>query len=168
MKRTLAVSLFVLATFTWTFAQTSGSSTSGAQQPPSASSQSPDASSSQTPPGSAGQSSSQSGSPAGSQSQAANAPITEGCLGGTNGNYTLTDKAGTSYKLSFPSNANVSVLSSHVGESVAVMGDTQGDAKSGQTINVSKIGRGTTTCAGSPSGPAGSTGSSAPPQTPKQ
>lgn len=161
MKKTLAVALFVLATFTWTFAQTSGSSTSGAQQPPSASSQSPGASQSETPSGSAGQSSSPSGSQAQSQ-QSANAPITEGCLGGSNGNYTLTDKAGTSYKLTFPSNANVSVLSSHVGESVAVMGDTQG-----QTINVSKIGRGTTTCPGSSNSSAPS-GSSAQPQTPKQ
>ncbi len=161
MKKILAVSLFVLATFTWTFAQTSGSSSSGAQQPPAASSQAPDASQSQTPSGSAGQSSSSAGSQAGSQTPAANAPVTEGCLGGTNGNYTLTDKAGTSYKLSFPSNANVSVLSSHVGESVAVMGDTQG-----QTINVSKIGRGTTTCPGSSNSAAPS--GSAQPQTPKQ
>lgn len=161
MRKILAVSLFVLATFTWTFAQTSGSSSSSAQQP-AASSQSPDASQSQTPSGSAGQSSSQ----AGSQTPAASAPITEGCLGGSNGNYTLTDKAGTSYKLSFPSNANVSVLSSHIGESVAVMGDTQGSGKS-QTINVSKIGRGTTACPGS-SNSAAPSGSSAQPQTPKQ
>jgi hypothetical protein len=164
MRKTLAVSLFVLATFTWTFAQSSGSSTPGSQ-PPSASSQTPDASQSQSPSGSAGQSS------PGAQSQSpsqANAPITEGCLGGSNGSYTLTDNAGKTYKLSFPANANVSVLSSHVGESVAVMGDTQGSGNSGQTINVSKIGRGTTTCPGSSSGSSSPSGSSAQPQTPKK
>jgi len=150
MKKVLAVSLFVIATFTWTFAQNPSSPTPSAQQPPAASSQAPS--------GSAGQDSS--GAQTQSQNQVANAPITEGCLGGTDGNYTLTDKAGTSYKLNFPASANVSVLSSHVGESVAVMGDIKDAGKAGQTsINVSKIGRGTSTCPAS---------SSAQPQNPKK
>ena len=159
MKRTLAVSLFVLATFTWAVAQNPSSSTPDGQQPPSASSQAPGASQSQSSTsGSAAQDSP--GAQAPSQTQAANAPITEGCLGGSDGNYTLTDKAGTSYKLNFPSSANVSVLSSHVGEAVAGMGDVKDAGKTGQTsINVSKIGRGTSTCPAS---------SSAQPQSPKK
>jgi len=86
-----------------------------------------------------------------------NAPVTEGCLGGSNANYTLTDKAGTTYKLNFPASANTSVLASHVGESVKVMGDVQDGGKASQSsINVAKIGRGQGAC---PSG------SSAQPQT---
>ncbi len=146
MRRTLAVCLFVIATFTWALAQT-GSATPGAQ-PPSAGAQSSGATQSQAPSASAGQDPAQSA-----------APITQGCLAGSNGAYTITDTAGKTYKLNFPPNANVSVLSSHIGESVAVMGDVQGSGKSGQSINVSRIGRGSSTC---------SAGSSATPQSPKR
>ncbi len=67
--------------------------------------------------------------------------ITQGCLGGSNPNYTLTDGQGKTYKLVLPPNANGASLTSHVGESVAVMGD-----KSADSINVTKMGRGNTTC----------------------
>ena len=91
----------------------------------------------------------------------ANATITEGCLGGSGTDYTLTDKAGTTYKLNFPATANVSTLSSHVGESVRVLGDVTNAGKAGQSsINATKIGRGTGTCPAASSAPAQ-------PQTPK-
>jgi hypothetical protein len=159
MRKILPVSLFVLATLTWSLAQTSSAAPSAGQQPPSAGSQAPDASQSQTSPsapsGSTAQTPSQPGAQSQAQSQAANAPITEGCLGGSNASYTLTDKAGTTYKLNFPATANVSVLASHVGESVKVLGDVQDAGKAGQSsINVSKIGRGTSACPAGAAAPA--------------
>jgi hypothetical protein len=163
MRKMLAVSVFVLATFTWSLAQNPGATPyPSGQQQPSTSPQAPDASQTQTAPsapsGGAAQNPSQPGAQPPSQNQLPNAPITEGCLGGTDPSYTLTDKAGTTYKLNFPATANVSVLASHVGESVKVMGDVQDAGKAGQSsINVGKIGRGTGAC------PAGS---SAKPQTP--
>jgi hypothetical protein len=160
MRKILAVFLFVLATLTWSLAQNPGATpSSGGQQPPSG--QAPDASQSQTPPsGGAGQNPSQPGAAQPqSQGPSANATITEGCLGGSGTNYTLTDKAGTTYKLNFPATANVSTLSSHVGEPVRVLGDITDAGKAGQSsINATKIARGTGTCP-----PA----SSATPQTPK-
>src|SRR3954468_8198636 len=173
MRKTLAVSVFVLATLSWSLAQNPGGTPPAAQQAPSASPQAPDASQQTPPSGGAAQNpsqpstqpSAQPGSHSGSQSgaqpqtqgQMPNAPITEGCLAGSDAGYTLTDKAGTTFKLNFPATANVSVLSAHVGESVKVMGDVTDAGKAGQSsINVSKIGRGTGTC---------SAGTSAQPQT---
>ena len=60
----------------------------------------------------------QSSSPVGAVDMA----IVQGCLGGTNPNYTLTDKKGTTYMLLIPPNKDASVLSKHIGEAVAVMG----------------------------------------------
>jgi hypothetical protein len=68
-------------------------------------------------------------------------------LGGTDPNYTITDKAGTTYKLNIPSTADTSKLSSHVGESVQVMGDVKSSS-----INVQGIGKGTGKCPGSGAG----------------
>ena len=79
---------------------------------------------------------------AGSQGQAADAPVTEGCLGGSASNYTLTDKAGTTYKLNIPSNADSSKLAPHVGEPVQVMGGVKGNS----AIDVQAIGPGTGKC----------------------
>ena len=165
MRKSLAVIVFILATLTWSLAQSSGAAPSAGQQPPSAGSQAPDAGQTQTSPsapaapsGSSAQTPSQPGAQSQAQGQLPNAPIMEGCLGGSDPAYTLTDKAGTTYKLNFPNTANVSVLASHVGESVKVMGDVQDAGKAGQSsINVSKIGRGQGTCPG---------GASAKPQTP--
>jgi hypothetical protein len=111
-------------------------------------SQAPGASQSQQPaqqpstPGSADQ--------AGSQGQAANAPITEGCLGGSDPNYTVTDKTGVTYKLNIPPNADASKLAAHVGESVQVEGDVKNTGKDGNgSIDVQGIGGGTRKCPGS-------------------
>jgi hypothetical protein len=160
MRKTLAVFVFILATLTWSLAQNTGAAPSAGQQPPSASPQAPDAGQTQSSPSApagAAQTPSQPGAQSQAQGQMPNAPIAEGCLGGSDAAYTLTDKAGTTYKLNFPATANVSVLSTHVGESVKVMGDVHDAGKAGQSsINVSKIGRGQGTC------PAGA---SAKPQT---
>jgi hypothetical protein len=161
MKRILMLSLFIMLTLVWAAAQQPGAMPqgSGAQaNPPGA--QVPDASQSQVPaPGTAGSPAAQGGAPAGPQDQAANGSVTEGCLGGSNPNYTITDKAGKTYKLNIPPGADASTLASHVGEPVAVMGAVNG-AGSSTSINVNKIGRGTSKCPGS--------GSTSAPPPPKQ
>lgn len=153
MKRTLVVTLFILATLAWAAAQQPGSTPeSGSQQPASPSSQVPGASQSQpSTPGSADQ--------ARSQGQASNAPVTEGCLGGSAPNYTVTDKAGSTYKLNIPPNADTSKLASHVGESVQVAGNVDDTGKAGNaSIDVQGIGPGTGKC------PASGSRSTSPPK----
>jgi hypothetical protein len=137
MKKTLMVMLFMLATFAWAAAQDAGSmgQSSGQAAPPSSQAQPgmPHAGDPGAQPGTAGQTSS--------------APVTEGCLGGSAPNFTITDKAGTTYKLNIPAGSNVSVLSAHVGESVQVQGDVTGGKSS--SIDVQRIGAGSGTCPGS-------------------
>jgi hypothetical protein len=152
----LVITLFMLATIGSAVAQQPGDpmGRSGGQQPTTPGAQVPGATQPRpTVPDSADQSGAQPGSPG----QAANAPVTEGCLGGSAPNFTITDTAGTTYKLNIPPGANASVLSQHLGESVQV----QGDVSSGKaaSIDVQRIGRGTGTCAGS-----GSTGAQPPPK----
>src|SRR5690349_23282770 len=118
MKKTLMVMLFMLATFAWAAAQDAGSmgqstgqaTTPGAQAQPGM----PHSSDPGMQPGTTG--------------SAASSPVTEGCLGGSAPNFTITDKAGTTYKLNIPAGSNVSVLSAHVGESVQVQGDVSKSA----------------------------------------
>jgi len=84
---------------------------------------------------------------AGSRGQDSQAPITEGCLGGSDPNYTITDNNGTVYKLNMPPNVDTSKLAPHVGESVQVQGDVKDAGKSGNaSIDVQAIGRGTGSC----------------------
>ena len=115
-----------------------GAASSGSATSPS---QTPDAGAGQAQPGmpgAAGQTTPQSDA-------TANAPITQGCLGGSNPNYTITDNSGKTYKLVLPPNADGSRLASHVGESVQVLGDVSQSGGS-SAINVSKIGKGNGTC----------------------
>ena len=129
-KRTLVIALFMLATLAW----------SAAQQPGS------------TP--------EQTGGQAGPHGQAPNVPVTEGCLGGSNPNFTIMDKAGTTYKLNIPPNADTSKLAQHVGESVQVAGNVKDAGKAGNaSIDVQGIGRGTGQCPAS-----GSKGAQPPPK----
>jgi hypothetical protein len=137
MKQMIALAVFTLTLMGYTLAQQPSSG-----QGTSPNSQTPGGSQSQTqPPAPGSQDPSQTPAPSGDNGPAANQPITEGCLGGANPNYTLTDKSGTTYKLSFPSTANVASLEPHVGESVQVMGPINAS-----TINVSRIGKGKGTC----------------------
>ena len=87
-----------------------------------------------------------SGGQAGSQGQA-NVPVTEGCLGGSDPNFTITDKAGTTYKLNIPPTAYTSKLPQHVGESVQVARNVKDTGKAANaSIDVQGIGRGTGKC----------------------
>jgi hypothetical protein len=84
-----------------------------------------------------------------SSGEATNAPVTEGCLNGGDPNFTITDKAGTTYKLNIPPNADTSTLARHVGESVQVAGNVKDTDKAGKaSIDVQGIGRGTGKCPG--------------------
>ena len=144
MKNIFVITVFMLATLAWAAAQQPGGADSGQSTSPS--SQAPSTAQPQPPtPGSAGQ--------PGSSAQAPNAPVTEGCLGGSAPNYTLTDKAGTTYKLNIPPNADASKLASHVGESVQVLGDVKDAGKAGGSIDVQGIGRGAGKCPASAQSP---------------
>jgi hypothetical protein len=116
--------------------------------------------------------------PTGDQSQApqssAGEKMVEGCLGGSASNLTVTDKAGTTYQLQLPPNADTSKLSRHIGEEVRVTGTVVGASSSGAanpsssagtagsapsagessmqpSINVSKMDKIGDTCSSSPS-----------------
>lgn len=158
MTKMLVITLFMLATLAWAAAQQSGSTPerSSGQQATSSSSQASDASQSQSPvPGSADQNPGPSG-----RGPTANAPITEGCLGGSDPNYTITDTAGATYKLNIPPNADTSKLAQHVGEPVQVAGNVKETGKAGMgSIDVQGIGRGTGKCPAS-----GSSGAQSPPK----
>jgi len=122
MKKMLLITLFMVATLAW----------AAAQQPSS------------TPERSSGQ--------AGSPDQAAGVPVIEGCLGGSNPNFTITDKTGITYKLNIPPNADTSTLTQHVGESVRVAGNVKDTGKArNASIDVQGIGRGTGKCPASDS-----------------
>ena len=60
-----------------------------------------------------------------SQTNAANETKIQGCLSGSNGNYTLTDTSGTAYQLA----GDTAKLSEHVGHEVELTG-TQSSASS--------------------------------------
>lgn len=148
MNKPAYLAAILLGAFSFAMAQQP--STMPAQsdtQATSPSSQMPSSGQSQTTPPGAAQSAPQAGAPTGASGQTMNAPITEGCLGGSNPNYTLTDSTGKTYKLVLPPNADGSRLAPHIGESVQVMGDMSQSGGS-NAISVSKIGKGTGTCPG--------------------
>jgi hypothetical protein len=143
MKKILVMTLFMLATLAWAAAQQPGTPGAASGQATSPGSQTPGAT--QTPPTVPDS--------AGSQSGMTSQTVTEGCLGGTSPNYTLTDKSGATYKLNIPASADASKLAAHIGESVNVAGNV-----SGKSIDVQGIGKGNGTCPGS-----GKTGAQPPP-----
>jgi hypothetical protein len=142
MKKVLTTTLFLLTMLAMAAAQQPGSAQSPSSPVPGANQQSM--------PGGPGQG----GAQPGAEAPAPNAPVTEGCLGGTDPNYTITNESGTTYKLNIPPSADTSKLAPHVGESVKVAGNVQGKA-----IDVQGIGRGTSNC---PAG--GSNGAQTPPK----
>src|ERR1700746_2596879 len=146
MKNMLVTTLFMLATLAWAVAQQSGNASEGSSgQTPAPSAQIAGANQSQpSTPGGSDQ--------AGSQGQASNQPVTEGCLGGSDPNFTLTDRANITYKLNIPPIADTSKLRPHVGEPVVVAGDVKDPGKTGSpSIDVHGIGRGTGKCPASDS-----------------
>jgi len=81
----------------------------------------------------------------------------EGCLGGSSGNYTLTDSAGTSWQLQ----GDNSQLSKHLGQQVRISGmaasssaaSSAGAAATGQNFNVTKVRKIASTCSNTSSMP---------------
>jgi cytoskeletal protein RodZ len=140
MKNIFVITLFMLAMLAWAAAQEAGAPERNSGQTASPRSKAPEATQTQpSKPGSA--------DPAKSQGQESQAPVTEGCLGGSAPNYTITDNTGTVYKLNMPSNADTSKLAPHMGESVQVQGDVKDADKPGKaSIDVQAIGRGTGNC----------------------
>jgi hypothetical protein len=151
-EKMLVTILFMLATLA-SAAQQPGQATAPESQAPGARQSQP------SMPGSPDQNTGP-GAQAAPQGPTANAPVTEGCLGGNDPNYTITDTAGTTYKLNIPSGADTSKLAQHVGESVQVAGNVNSNSKAGKdSIDVQGIGRGNGKC---PAG--GSTGAQSPPK----
>lgn len=99
MVQKLMLGLTLLFATTWLLAQDPSSQTSPSTSSPSSSSQTGMS-------GSSGQTS------------------VEGCLQGSSGSYTLTDKSGTTYQLS----GDTSKLAEHVGHEVQITGTTSGGA----------------------------------------
>lgn len=136
MKNILVITAFMLASVAWAAAQQPSATPYPSNgQATSPSSQAPSQAQPSTPPDQNQ-----------ARGQASNAPVTEGCLGGKDPHYTITDKAGTTYKLNIPATADTSKLASHVGESVQVLGDVKSTNAGSASINVQSIGRGMGNC----------------------
>jgi len=153
MRKMLVVIMFLLATLAWAAAQQPGMGQPGSQAPGAGQMQPPTAGNPAGEPD-------QGGTQAAPQEPMVNAPVTEGCLGGHDPNFTLTDSSGTTYKLNIPPNADTSKLAAHLGESVNVAGAVNTGKADSQTIEVRGIGRGSGTCPAS--------GEKAPPSPPQQ
>jgi len=127
MRKLLLVLSVLLLGLSWAVAQ---SSTAGSQDS-SGSSTSPGAAQSGTS-GSSGQSTGSMSNGGQSSRVGAGGQMTvEGCLSGSSGNFTLTDKNGTSYQLT----GDTAKLSEHVGHEVKVTGSSgaAGAGASGST-----------------------------------
>lgn len=143
----------------------------GAQQTPSQSPASPDAAAgaqapsaaqpdaqqpqepSAAPDASEAQQGAQQPSASPSAAPAAAGDAVEGCLGGSNGNFTVTDDSGTIYQLQLPAKADTSVLNQHLGEKIRVTGSkseasatASGASAGGHAIQVRSIDKIPGTC----------------------
>ena len=141
MKKLLFLTLILLVSVGWAVAQnpaTPGATPDQSQQPGAAQSPSaqPGAPAQQPGMASPADQASHAGQDA---SEAAAGSSVEGCLGGAAGNFTLTDKSGTTYQLQLPAGADSSKLTSHVGEEVRVSGTTS-NAKGGSDASAASAG----------------------------
>ncbi len=89
---------------------------------------------------------------------AGDSKVIEGCLGGKAPDFTVTDNAGTMYKLDIPKDADTAPLTAHLGQSVKVKGVVAGEkagagtaggsatASASPMIQVEQMARGTSSC----------------------
>lgn len=130
----LLISVLLLG-LSWAVAQDSTSPATSSSQP------------------SAAQNSDSMGSGQSSRTGADGQVTVEGCLSGSSGNFTLTDKNGTAYQLT----GDTAKLSEHVGHEVKIMGTTgsatgaesstgTAAAGAGQTLQVSSVKHVSKTC----------------------
>ena len=190
MRKIITLTLTLLFA-AFAFAQQPTAPSTGAPDQPQAQSPSrPGTAAPDTAAPSASQSQSQPGAAADQDSaMSAGTDVIEGCLGGTDPNYTVTAKDGTTYQLKVPQGADVSQLAKHIGESVAVQGtvdksstststtsssvagseNTTSSSSSTKAIHAMRIRRGTGTCpasgTSSPSGSSSGSSTSNPPSS---
>jgi hypothetical protein len=146
MRKMLLVLSVLLLGLTWAIAQDTTT-----QSSPSAGSQSSA--------GSSDSSATAAGSGQATQSGASGQMTVEGCLSGTSGNFTLSDKNGTTYQLT----GDTAKLSEHVGHEVKVTGMSSSGSSAGggdnaktgasasgggQTLQVSSVKHVSKTCQG--------------------
>jgi hypothetical protein len=134
MRKTLLLAMVLLASAAWAAAQQAP--TAPRAQNPSAQAPNAQPPDTEAPPPAAGD-------------------TIEGCLGGGAGNFTLTDKAGTTYQLQLPPGTDTDNLSKHVGEEVRVSGTMANSAAGNQgSIHVTRMNKIADSCsAGSTANP---------------
>lgn len=159
MKKFSLITAVLLLSCAWAVAQTSPSSAdqSSSQpstQSPSSTSPSSTSPSSQTPSTTSPSSTSPTSQQPETSATSGKGNAIEGCLGGSAGNFTLTDASGTTYQLA----GDTSKLSDHVGQQVQIWGDAASSASSSatgstttssasQTFNVKRVKMVSSSCA---------------------
>ncbi len=128
MRKTLLVTFVFFVVAAWAVAQQGNTQTpGGSSQAPSTSSPNQEA----APQAPSTSNPSQEAAPQNPSTSNPSQPATpqsgpestiEGCLGGTTGNYSLTDKTGTTYKVQLPEKTDPSILQKYVGQEVAIKG----------------------------------------------
>lgn len=140
MRKTLLLVTIVLLSVAWVAGQ---QQEGGA--PPASQSSSPTMNSGQAPtPGAPGaeQRTPPSAPPSSAdQSAPGNSQMIEGCLGGSAPDFTVTDKAGTVYKLDIPKEADTAPLTAHLGQSVRVQGAVSGTGTAGASGSTPETGK---------------------------
>jgi hypothetical protein len=132
MSKTILLTAFLLLSTAWIVAQQTAPDASTAPSSAPQTQTAPDTSSASqtTTTTSTSQTTTSTGSQAGTSSDA-NANTIQGCLNGSTGNFTLTDKSGTVYQLT----GNTSDLSKHVGEEVSIRGSQSSSASGSASAN---------------------------------
>lgn len=156
MRKILFVFVITMVSVAWAAAQQGSAPGSAGGQGPGAGGRAVGPPSDSNRPSTAGdaQSGNQPDKPTdrGADASAGNSQMIEGCLGGAAPDFTVTDKAGTVYKLDIPKDADSSPLAAHLGQSVKVRGVVSGAGTSGAssakspTIQVEQMARGTGAC----------------------
>jgi len=119
MRQLLLVLSLLLLGMTWAAAQDSSTPSTGSQP-------------------AAGSDSSAVAAGSGQQSAAGGQMTVEGCLSGSSGNFTLTDKNGMSYQLT----GDTAKLSEHVGHEVKITGTSNSGASGGSDTASASTGAG--------------------------
>ncbi len=113
MRKTLLLTMVLLAVSAWSFAQQQGANSQSAP----------------------------SSTPQASEEPSPSSDNVEGCLGGSGDNFTVTDKAGKTYQLQLPPRADVSKLKEHIGHEVRVRGTMENAVGSSPSAGSSPAGQ---------------------------
>ncbi len=145
MRKTLLLLLTLLLSVAWAAAQQQEGGAPPAGKPSPTMNSGPS-----TAPGAPANSQATPATPPASADQSAtgHSQVIEGCLGGAAPEFTVTDKAGTVYKLDIPKDADTAPLTSHLGQPIRVQGTVSGAGTAGAS--------GSTPATGTADKPAGS------------